>query len=45
VSSSRFTFLHRYHHFLIQLCRDGAYVQFIRPKGKLEDNLRAQLKA
>ena len=26
-------------------CRDGAYVQFIRPKGALEANLRTQLKA
>ena len=25
--------------------RDGAYVQFIRPRGPLEANLRAQLKA
>jgi large subunit ribosomal protein L10e len=29
----------------MQLCSDGAYVQFIRPKGPLEKNLRAQLKA
>jgi large subunit ribosomal protein L10e len=27
------------------LCRDGAYVQFIRARGPLEQNLRAQLKA
>ena len=26
-------------------CRDGAYVQFIRPKGPLETNLRTQLRA
>lgn len=26
-------------------CRDGAYVQFIRPKGPLEKNLRNQLRA
>ncbi|KAG1747456.1 ribosomal protein L10e/L16 [Suillus lakei] len=26
-------------------CRDGAYVQFIRARGPLEQNLRAQLKA
>jgi len=25
--------------------RDGAYVQFIRPKGPLEQNLRNQLRA
>lgn len=25
--------------------RDGAYVQFIRPKGNLEQNLRTQLRA
>ena len=25
--------------------RDGAYVQFIRPKGNLEQNLRNQLRA
>ena len=25
--------------------RDGAYVQYIRPRGPLEANLRAQLKA
>ena len=25
--------------------RDGAYVQFIRPKGPLDQNLRNQLKA
>ncbi|KAI0272927.1 60S ribosomal protein L10 [Russula aff. rugulosa BPL654] len=28
-----------------RVLQDGAYVQFIRPKGKLENNLRAQLKA
>ena len=33
------------YHVLIQLCRDGAYVQFIRPRGPLVNNLRAQLKA
>ena len=27
------------------LRRDGAYVQYIRPRGPLENNLRAQLKA
>jgi len=27
------------------LYRDGAYVQFIRPKGNLEQNLRNQLRA
>jgi len=26
-------------------CRDGAYLQFIRPKGPLEQNLRNQLRA
>lgn len=26
-------------------CRDGAYVQYIRPRGNLEKNLRAQLRA
>ncbi len=26
-------------------CRDGAYVQYIRPRGNLENNLRAQLRA
>ena len=26
-------------------CRDGAYVQFIRPKGPLETNLHTQLQA
>lgn len=26
-------------------CRDGAYLQFIRPKGPLEKNLRNQLRA
>lgn len=30
---------------LITVCRDGAYVQFIRPKGNLEKNLRNQLRA
>lgn len=25
--------------------RDGAYVQYIRPRGPLEANLRAQLRA
>ena len=29
----------------ISICRDGAYVQFIRPKGPLEQNLRNQLRA
>jgi large subunit ribosomal protein L10e len=28
-----------------RVLQDGAYVQYIRPKGKLEDNLRAQLRA
>jgi len=33
-------------HWLTRLmCRDGAYVQFIRARGPLEQNLRAQLKA
>ena len=27
------------------MCRDGAYVQFIRSKGPLEKNLRNQLRA
>lgn len=31
--------------FLIRRLRDGAYLQFIRPKGPLEQNLRAQLRA
>jgi large subunit ribosomal protein L10e len=26
-------------------CRDGAYVQYIRPRGNLENNLRNQLRA
>jgi large subunit ribosomal protein L10e len=26
-------------------CRDGAYVQYIRPRGNLETNLRNQLRA
>lgn len=30
---------------LIPASRDGAYVQFIRPKGNLEQNLRNQLRA
>lgn len=30
---------------LIKYLRDGAYVQYIRPRGNLENNLRAQLKA
>jgi len=28
-----------------RVIQDGAYVQFIRPKGPLEQNLRAQLRA
>jgi large subunit ribosomal protein L10e len=36
----RFSFIH-----LLAPLRDGAYVQFIRPKGPLEQNLRAQLRA
>lgn len=30
---------------LTMIDRDGAYVQYIRPKGNLESNLRAQLRA
>lgn len=30
---------------LMKYLRDGAYVQYIRPRGNLENNLRAQLKA
>lgn len=30
---------------LTVLFRDGAYVQYIRPRGNLENNLRAQLRA
>ena len=37
---------HRLHDVsLTDYSRDGAYVQYIRPRGPLEDNLRAQLKA
>lgn len=30
---------------LMNACRDGAYVKFIKPKGPLEENLRNQLRA